>query len=466
MYTLLIDVHGTSDSLQDWLRERDEVGSELVVLDRDSVAAQLLRSDAPPRLVLRTGSEGLDASPLLSVSQECGRELPPVIVLCADGTEGDVRGIGEDAFFPVPQPQSRDDLFAILDLMVAPVDGDVAMNFEEDDAPELHHGVFIGESNAMREVYRVLAKVARSDSTCLVTGESGTGKELAAQVVHELSTRTERAFVPVNCGAIPRDLIESEFFGHKKGAFTGAVADHKGRFEAADKGTLFLDEIGEMQLGLQVKLLRALQTGDIQPVGATKTKQVDVRIVAATNRDLEAEMASGNFREDLYYRLAIIPVEMPALRNRTDDIPLLVRHFVKDINKRAEPPVSGMTRGCLDALSSYTWQGNIRELRAVLERMVVMAEGDLLTIDDLPAKIRSSVGLEEEEAKGSGGPMLPEEGLKLSSAVDEFETALMLQALERTGWNKNQAARLLNMNRTTLVEKLKKKNLTSPASKN
>ena len=465
MYTLLIDVHGTSDSLQDWLRERDEVGSELVVLDRDSVAAQLLRSDAPPRLVLRTCSEGLDASPLLSVSQECGRELPPVIVLCAEGTEADVRGIGEDAFFPVPQPQSRDDLFAILDLMVAPVDGDVAMNFEEDDAPELHHGVFIGESNAMREVYRVLAKVARSDSTCLITGESGTGKELAAQVVHELSTRTERSFVPVNCGAIPKDLIESEFFGHKKGAFTGAVSDHKGRFEAADKGTLFLDEIGEMQLALQVKLLRALQTGDIQPVGATKTKQVDVRIVAATNRDLEAEMSSGNFREDLYYRLAIIPVEMPALRNRTDDIPLLVRHFVKDINKRAEPPVSGMTRGCLDALCSYTWQGNIRELRAVLERMVVMAEGDLLTIDDLPAKIRSSVGLEEEEATGSGGPMLPEEGLKLSSAVDEFETALMLQALERTGWNKNQAARLLNMNRTTLVEKLKKKNLTSPASK-
>jgi len=465
MYTLLIDSRGDSDSLQAWLKEREEVGSDLVVLDRDTVAAQLLRSDAPPRLVLRSGANDLDSSPLLNVAQECGRELPRVIVLCPEGEEGLVRGLGEDAFFPVPEPQSRDDLFAILDLMVAPVDGDVALNFENGESPELHHGVFIGESSAMREVYRILGKVARSDSTCLITGESGTGKELAAQVIHELSHRTEGAFVPVNCGAIPENLLESEFFGHKKGAFTGAVSEHKGRFETADQGTLFLDEIGEMQLSLQVKLLRALQTGDIQPVGASKSRKVDVRVVAATNRDLEAEMGGGNFREDLYYRLAIIPVEMPALRHRTDDIPILVGHFVREINKRAEPPVSAMTRGCLDALCSYSWQGNIRELRAVLERMIVMAEADLLTIDDLPAKVRSAVGLGQSEEDATGGPMLPEDGLRLSSAVDEFETALILQALERTGWNKNQAARLLNMNRTTLVEKLKKKKLTGPASK-
>ena len=464
MYTLLIDSRGDSGALQEWLKERDDVGSDLVVLDRDTVAAQLLRSDAPPRLVLRAGIEDLESSPLLSVSQECGRELPRTIVLCGAGEESRVRQLGEEALFPVPEPQSRDDLFAILDLMAAPVDGDIALNFESEEVPKLHHGVFIGESNAMREVYRILGKVAKSDSTCLVTGESGTGKELAAQVIHELSHRTQRAFVPVNCGAIPENLLESEFFGHKKGAFTGAVAEHKGRFETADEGTLFLDEIGEMQLSLQVKLLRALQTGDIQPVGASKTKKVDVRVVAATNRNLEAEMGAGNFREDLYYRLAIIPVEMPALRNRPDDIPILVGHFVKEINKRAEPPVTAMTRGCLDALCSYSWQGNIRELRAVLERMVVMAESDLLSIDDLPAKIRSAVGLDEEGQASSGGPMLPEDGLKLSSAVDEFETALILQALERTGWNKNQAARLLNMNRTTLVEKLKKKKLTGPAN--
>jgi DNA-binding NtrC family response regulator len=465
MYTLLIDVAGDSDALQDWLRDREEVGQDLVVLDRDAVAAQLLRSDAPPRLVVRSGASGLDSSPLLSVSQESGRELPRVIVLCSGGEESAVRELGEQALFPVPKPQCRDDLFAILDLMVAPVDGDVALNFDALEAPVMHHGVFIGESNAMREVYRILEKVAKSDSTCLITGESGTGKELAAQVIHELSHRTERAFVPVNCGAIPENLLESEFFGHKKGAFTGAISEHKGRFETADDGTLFLDEIGEMQLSLQVKLLRALQTGEIQPVGASKSKKVDVRVVAATNRDLEAEMGAGNFREDLYYRLAIIPVEMPALRNRPDDIPVLVGHFVKAINRRADPPVTGMTRGCLDALCSYSWQGNIRELRAVLERMVVLAECDLLSIEDLPAKIRTAVGLEPSGEASSGGPMLPEDGLILSSAVDEFETALMLQALERTGWNKNQAARLLNMNRTTLVEKLKKKKLTGPASK-
>ena len=466
MYTLLIDVSGDVEEVREWLRARDDVGADLVVLDRDTVAAQLLRSDAPPRLVLRSGASGLDSSPLLSVSQESGRELARVIVLCEPGEESGVRALGEDAFFPVPKPQCKDDLFAILDLMVAPVDGDVALNFEELGLPVVHHGVFIGESNAMREVYRILEKVAKSDSTCLITGESGTGKELAAQVIHQLSHRTERTFVPVNCGAIPENLLESEFFGHKKGAFTGAVSEHKGRFESADQGTLFLDEIGEMQLSLQVKLLRALQTGEIQPVGANKSKQVDVRVVAATNRDLEAEMGTGNFREDLYYRLAIIPVEMPALRNRPDDIPVLVGHFVRDINKRADPPVTAMTRGCLDALCSYSWQGNIRELRAVLERMVVLAECDLLSISDLPAKVRSAVGLESRDENFTGGPTLPEDGLKLSSAVDEFETALMLQALERTGWNKNQAARLLNMNRTTLVEKLKKKNLAGPASKN
>ena len=462
MYTLLIDVRGGSEPIQGWLRERDGGATDLVVMDRDAVAAQLLRSDARPSLVIRTSSADLESSPLLSVSQESGRDLPSVVVLCQDGEEAAVRALGEASLLPVPYPTDQGIFFEFLDSLVTRADGDIALNFENGDPAIIHFGCFIGESGAMQSVYRILEKVAKSDSTCLITGESGTGKELAAQVIHELSRRDDEAFVPVNCGAIPENLLESEFFGHKKGAFTGAVSDHRGRFEMADRGTLFLDEIGEMQLSLQVKLLRALQTGDIQPVGASKVKRVDVRVVAATNRDLEAEMGSGNFREDLYYRLAIIPVELPALRSRTEDIPMLVGHFAKEINKRNDPPVTAMTRGCLDALCSYSWQGNIRELRAVLERMVVMAESDILSIDDLPGKIRSAVGLEQRDDDGALGPQLPEDGLKLSSAVDEFETALILQALERTGWNKNQAARLLNMNRTTLVEKLKKKQLTGP----
>jgi len=327
--------------------------------------------------------------------------------------------------------------------------------------PDLHFGVFVGESPVMLDLYRMLKKIARTETSCLITGESGTGKELAAQVIHELSTRSQSALVPVNCGAIPENLLESEFFGHKKGAFTGAVADHKGRFALAHGGTLFLDEIGEMMLALQVKLLRALQTGEIQPVGSARTLTVDVRVVAATNRVLTDEMADGRFREDLYYRLAIVPIEMPALREREGDIPLLIRYMVEAINKRAFEPVKAMTQETLDALCMYRWPGNVRELAAVLERMIILADDDVLGVDDLPGRISGGeTSFMQPVAPEPLETVLPDEGLVLSNAVDRYETRLILQALERTDWNKNQAAQLLKMNRTTLVEKLKKKNLT------
>ena len=329
------------------------------------------------------------------------------------------------------------------------------------DLPELHFGVFIGESPVMLDLYRMLEKIARTDTSCLITGESGTGKELAAQVIHELSSRSKGTLVPVNCGAIPENLLESEFFGHRKGAFTGAVSDHKGRFSLANGGTLFLDEIGEMMLALQVKLLRALQTGEIQPVGSTHPLQVDVRVVAATNRILTDEMADGRFREDLYYRLAIVPVEMPALRLRQGDIPLLIRFMVAAINKRAFEPVTAITQEVLDALCHYHWPGNVRELAAVLERMIILADDEVLCSEDLPGRIS---GLEtsfmQPVQSQAVETLLPDDGLVLSNAVDLYETKLILQALQRTDWNKNQAAQLLKMNRTTLVEKLKKKNLT------
>ena len=239
------------------------------------------------------------------------------------------------------------------------------------------------------------------------------------------------------------------------------MADHKGRFSLANGGTLFLDEIGEMMLALQVKLLRALQTGEIQPVGSSRPVIVDVRIVAATNRILTDEMADGRFREDLYYRLAIVPIEMPALRDRQGDIPLLIRYMVEALNKRAFEPVTAITQETLDALCLYGWPGNVRELAAVLERMIILADDEVLGLDDLPGRISGgetsfmqAVETQPIEA------LLPDDGLVLSNAVDRYETRLILQALERTDWNKNQAAQLLKMNRTTLVEKLKKKNLT------
>ena len=469
MYTLLIDAQDNKEPIRDWLRAHPTVGPELVVLDRDVVAAQLLRSDASPGLVVRNGIKGLDTSPILSVALESGQDLPPILVLCDAAGEQKIKALNEPALRPVRFPLDKASLHRALDAITRPTDGDLAISFGQGPSPELHFGCLVGESGPMQRVYRMLEKVARTDSTCLITGESGTGKELAAQIIHELSRRASRGFVPVNCGAIPENLLESEFFGHKRGSFTGAVADHKGRFEMADQGTLFLDEIGEMQLPLQVKLLRALQTGDIQPVGANKTRKVDVRVVAATNRDLEAGMAEGNFREDLYYRLAIIPLVMPPLRSRPEDTPLLVRYLVDRINERTEFPVTGISRGALDALCAYEWPGNIRELRASLERMVVMADGQVLGVDDLPSRVRAAIGLGPDPDDGGvdafATPTLPEEGLELASAVDRYETALILQALDRTGWNRNQAATLLKMNRTTLVEKIKRKKLKGPGQK-
>ncbi len=471
MYTLLIGADRTDEPIEQWLRDREN-GSDLMVLSRDIVAAQLLRSDTPPDLVVRVGAHGLDTSPILDASTECGRDLPPVLVLTDSAGEALVRGLGEPAILPIQLPLTRERFLQYVQASVTPDDGAVALSFTaRSPLPELHFGVFVGESGAMHRVYKTLRKVARAETTCLITGESGTGKELAAAVVHQSSSRADGNFVAVNCGAIPENLLESEFFGHKKGAFTGAVSDHKGRFEMAHKGTLFLDEIGEMQLPLQVKLLRALQDRKVTPVGATSPRDVDVRVVAATNRDLVEEMKQGNFREDLYYRLAVIPVRLPPLRERREDIQLLIRFLVDRINQRAADPVTGITRRALDALVAWDWPGNVRELSSALERMVIMAESDVLNVDDLPAPVRAAAGLLEpddpdplDSVSPFAAPLLPDDGIDLAEAVLAYENALISQALERTGWNKNQAAQLLSMNRTTLVEKLKKRGMLEPQS--
>ncbi len=465
MYIVLIDRKKDSPVLEQWLRERCEGDDELVVLDRDVVAAQLLRSDSPPDLVVRNGVEAFDTSYLLSVAAESAGDLPPVVILCDAAGEQKVRDLGEPAFRTVRYPVSRERFHKALDLLLTTDDGEVGLSFgPESPRPELHFGYLVGESTPMLRLYRMLERVARTNTTCLITGESGTGKENAASTIHSLSPRTDQANVPVNCGAIPSELVESHFFGHKRGAFTGAVSDRDGVFVAADRGTLFLDEVGELELAMQVKLLRVLQTGDVQPVGSSKTQKTDVRIVAATNRDLDQEMADGNFREDLFYRLAVIPIRMPPLRERSDDIPLLVRHFADVFNARTDFPVRGISRTGMDGLCAYEWPGNVRELRAVLERMIVLAEEEVLGVDDLPAKVRAAVGLESDEPIDPwASPALPEGGLKLAEAVDHYETNLILQALDRTGWNRSQAANLLYMNRTTLVEKLKKKGLSAPS---
>jgi transcriptional regulator with GAF, ATPase, and Fis domain len=309
----------------------------------------------------------------------------------------------------------------------------------------------------MQKVFAVLEKVARTNSTVLLLGESGTGKELAAQAIHRLSGRSGR-LVPVNCGAIPEEILESELFGHEKGAFTGAIATKMGRFQAADGGTIFLDEIGEMSPKLQVKLLRVLQERKVEPVGSTRSVNLDVRVVAATNKNLKDEVAAGRFREDLYYRLQVVPVELPALRQRGRDVEILAKYFME-----RECEVLGQNHLLFDedvfqAFLNYNWPGNIRELENLIERLAILSDGPRIKMSDLPEYLKASSSSSSCEILETSDE-IPDDGLDFNELVNRFEAKLIRMALSKTNWIKKAAARLLHLNRTTLVEKIKKKGL-------
>ncbi len=378
----------------------------------------------------------------------------------------------------------------------------------------------IGQSSSLADVFRMLVKVAPTDSTVLVTGESGTGKELLVRALHSYSERADKPFVPINCGAIPKELLESELFGHEKGAFTHAIRTRLGRFELADGGTIFLDEIGEMDLSLQVKILRVLQEKEIEKVGGSGVKKVDVRIVAATNRDLELEVAEGRFREDLYYRLNVIPLHLPPLRERAGDVLLLVRHFLQRFCEKKKRPTLEIAPLTARVLMAYPWPGNVRELENFMERLSILADGPQVETADLPTKILDAVGpldtlpeetsaLEEElfalddevlesstqcaantssvhvdspmidsvlaqastqlsaqvsvpASQGFVWPTLAElekYNMGLKEFLEAIEDRLLDEAMEKSDGVKNQAAELLGVKRTTLIEKLKKKGM-------
>jgi DNA-binding NtrC family response regulator len=312
----------------------------------------------------------------------------------------------------------------------------------------------VGASEPIRQVLDFVRKVADSDSTVMIQGESGTGKELVARMLHFNSLRRDRPLVPVNCGAIPENLLESELFGHEKGAFTGATHTRMGRFELANGGTIFLDEIGEMSLPLQVKLLRVLQERAFERVGGNRTIQVDVRIVAATNQDLEALVEERRFRQDLFYRLNVIPIVIPPLRDRRSDIPLLIDHFLARFNQTKHTHITGISHEALRLLSQYDWPGNIRELENLVERMAVLKKQGELSVSDLPEKIaRKPQSLEPKEQF----IRFTEDGINLMREVEQYENHLIIEALRKANGVTTRAAQLLQLNRTTLVEKLKRK---------
>jgi transcriptional regulator with PAS, ATPase and Fis domain len=310
----------------------------------------------------------------------------------------------------------------------------------------------IGEHSLIQKITQLVRKVAATDATILIMGESGTGKELVARAIHAVSPRADRPFIPVNCGAIPAELLESEMFGHERGAFTGAIGQRAGMFQLANGGTIFLDEVGEMSATLQVKLLRVLQDREVRPVGADRSLKVDVRVIAASNKELAAEVESGNFREDLFYRLQVIPIVMPPLRERRSDIPLLVRHFLEKHGRKRVTHPTEISEEAMVHLWEYDWPGNVRELENLLERLMILSEDGRIGIEHLPPSIRSFIS-----EKKIPRPTLGEEGLDLNTAVEEFENRLIEEALRRTKGNKQAAARLLGLKRTTLVAKLRRR---------
>lgn len=317
----------------------------------------------------------------------------------------------------------------------------------------------LGTSPQVHKIRELIEKVADTDSTVLILGESGTGKELVARALHYCSSRSKRSFVPINCGAIPEDLLESELFGYEKGAFTGAIATKIGRFEAADRGTVFLDEIGEMSPALQVKILRVLQEKEFERVGGRETRKVDLRVVAATNQDLEKAVEEKRFREDLFYRLNVIPIHLPPLRARKEDVSVLVAEFTRRISESKNKTLKGVSEEAMGLLNLYDWPGNVRELENLIERLVVLKDDDeIITPDDLPEKIKR--GNIRGEPSSIGTITLPPDGVDFNIAVHKFERDLILNALNRVDGVKKKAAEFLNLNRTTLIEKMKRMGLS------
>jgi DNA-binding NtrC family response regulator len=383
------------------------------------------------------------------------------IILTGYGTiKSSVDAIKKGAFDYIPKPITSNELLVVIEKALK------FKNLEEENIrlkKELRHKYrynnIIGTSNGIRVIYDLIEKVADTDSTVLITGASGTGKELIARAIHYNSSRSDKPMVVINCGAIPEELLESELFGHEKGSFTGAYKSRIGRFEMANGGTIFLDEIGEMSPSLQVKLLRVLQEQKFERVGGTKTIHVDVRIIAATNKNLTVAINKEKFREDLYYRLNVIPIKVPPLKQRKSDIPLLIDHFMKKFHKGRKVTVSGFSPEAMDAMMEYDWPGNIRELENVIKRLTILCDNQKASFYDLPEHIQQNSKSFQTSEKD-----LIDERLTLDEAVKDYEKKLIVEALEKSNWVKTRAAKLLNINRTTLVEKIKKQKLTEAAS--
>jgi len=454
MHTILIvdDEPNYQIILSEFLRDE---GFETLTADNGRQAIDLVRSNDIDLIITDMQMPGMDGFALLQAVKDYQRDLPVIMITAYGEVEKAVRAMQLGAFNYLTKPFNNDELLACATKAIEHFSlAQENKRLRSEMSGRYQFDQMIGKNKAMQQLYSLIERVAPSQANVLISGESGTGKELVARAIHFNSPRSQAPFITVNCAAIPEALLESEFFGHERGAFTGAIATRKGKFESADHGTIFLDEIGEMPLPLQVKLLRVLQEKSFERVGGDKLISVDIRIVAATNKDLKEEVEQGNFREDLYYRLNVVHLPLPPLRERPDDIPILAEHFVRKYAAHGGRSDLSLAPATLRFLASLPWDGNVRELENTMERAVILCPGPVIEPDDVQPMSGGLSGYQEAAANVSLDQLPPE--AKLSDVLNDIEEKMLKRALEETNFIQTQAAKRLGITKSLLQYKMKK----------
>lgn len=422
---------------------------------RDGVEAmELVRSKPIDIVLMDLVLPSMDGITTLEKIREIDSSVGVIMLSANDSAQRAVEALKKGAYDYITKPFDSEDLMTTFKRYTESLTLKSEVAFLKSELrKEFVYGEIVSKSPGMKRIFELIEMVSRSSSSVLITGESGTGKELVAAAIQSMGDRRDKPLVAVNCGAVPSELMESELFGHEKGSFTGAHARKIGKFEYADGGTIFFDEVSTLPMSLQIKLLRVLQEKTFERVGGNIPVKVDVRVIAATNVDLRDMVRKGTFREDLYYRLNVVPIELPPLRERVEDIPLLVRHFIEKHSRKCNKIIRGITPDAVDALTRYRWPGNVRELENLIERLVVLAkDGGLIAYADIPA------GLTRTEAP----PMTPDEAGDFHEALKSFERNYIIGVLNRTNWNRIEAARVMNIHRNTLLMKMKSLGIKSP----
>jgi two-component system nitrogen regulation response regulator NtrX len=430
-------------------------GFEFISAATGQEGLALAERDAPDLVLLDIKMPGMDGMDVLGRLRSLNEAIPVVMISGHGTTSTAVEAIKRGAVDFLDKP------FESTDRLLVTIGNALEQGRLKDEnktlkkAVEIRHQM-IGDSPALKQVTAAIGRAAPTNATVLITGESGVGKELVARTIHRNSLRSRERFVQVNCAAIPEELIESELFGHEKGSFTGATEKQVGKFEQADRGTIFLDEVGDMSAKTQAKVLRVLQEGEVERLGSARTTKVDVRVIAATNKNLEEEIEKGRFREDLYFRLAVIPIHVPPLRERPDDIALLVRHYIDYLARENNTRPRRITPAAMDVLQRYRWKGNIRELRNTVERLIIMTGGDTIDVADLPPMVRTPAAA-APKADAEGGPTAAG---TLREFKDTTERAYLVAKLRENGWNISKTAEVIDTPRSNLYKKLEQYQIT------